>query len=63
MEDIRQMEDETQKELEELRNKGPVRGTTATPTPEQWDKLRPDDVIRDAPTPAARMWPSDPLLL
>ncbi|TWW69475.1 Phosphatidylinositol transfer protein beta isoform [Takifugu flavidus] len=29
IEDIRQMEDETQKELEELRNKGPVRGTTA----------------------------------
>lgn len=29
MEDIRQMEDETQKVLEELRKKGPVGGTTA----------------------------------
>ncbi|XP_058473367.1 phosphatidylinositol transfer protein beta isoform isoform X1 [Solea solea] len=29
MEDIRRMEEETQKELEELRNTGPVRGTTA----------------------------------
>ncbi|XP_075885702.1 phosphatidylinositol transfer protein beta isoform isoform X1 [Nelusetta ayraudi] len=29
MEDIRRMEEETQKELEELRSKGPVRGTSA----------------------------------
>uniref|UniRef100_A0A3Q4B458 Phosphatidylinositol transfer protein beta isoform n=1 Tax=Mola mola TaxID=94237 RepID=A0A3Q4B458_MOLML len=30
MEDIRRMEDETQKELEEMRQKGDVRGTSAT---------------------------------
>ncbi|XP_030004723.1 phosphatidylinositol transfer protein beta isoform isoform X1 [Sphaeramia orbicularis] len=29
MEDIRRMEEETQKELEELRKKGPIRGTSA----------------------------------
>nr|XP_046230476.1 phosphatidylinositol transfer protein beta isoform isoform X1 [Scatophagus argus] len=29
MEDIRRMEEETQKELEELRSKGPIRGTSA----------------------------------